>query len=250
MGDNMKHKKFLFMIILCLTVYLIYFFYHDDKINYLAIGDSLSVGINAYGEMSYGYSDYFSSYLDREGKLKSYHKDFAVSGYRITDLKHQLETNQIITTKNTTLSLKKSLRDAQLVTLSIGGNDLLSDLNISTIDINLLEEEEILKVIDHMTDNLDDLLRELRKYAKRDFILIGCYNPFPNSTLPMNRLFSYLNNKVREICDQYDIDYIDTYTIFKNNPDYLPNPTNIHPSVDGYEAIAQEIIKLYENKKL
>ena len=239
----MKLKKVIFMIILCIIVYAIYNIYHDNKINYLSIGDSLSAGINAYGDKNYGYSDYIANYLKQNNKLKSYSNDFAVAGYRISDVKHQLETNQIITSKNKSLSFKKCLRDAQLVTISIGGNDLLSELSLSTVDIDILNEKEVMDAIDHMLESLDNLLKELRKYAKRDIFLIGYYNPLHGTTLPVNRLFSYLNNKTGKICQKYDITYIDTYNIIKNNKNYLPNPTNIHPSIEGYEAIAKEIIK-------
>lgn len=242
----MKLKKILFILILCMTVYTIYNIYHDNKINYLSIGDSLSAGINAYGDKNYGYSDYVANYLKQNNQLKSYSNDFAVAGYRISDVKHQLETNQIITNKNKTLSFKKCLRDAQLVTISIGGNDLLSELSLSAVDIDILNEKEVMEAIDHMLIRLDDLLKELRKYAKRDIFLIGYYNPLHGTTLPVNRLFAYLNDKTGKICQKYDITYVDTYNIMKNNKDYLPNPTNIHPSIEGYEAIAKEIIKQFK----
>lgn len=242
----MKHKKFLFFIGLCTLIYGIYFFNHDDRINYIAIGDSLSAGVNAYGEISYGYSDFLASYLDRKDKLKSYSKGFATSGYRVSDVLHQLETNQILTVDHKTLSLKKSLRDAQLVTLSIGGNDLLSNVSLSTVDLEVLDETQVIKIIDKMNMELATLLKELRKYAKQEIILIGYYNPFKNTSLNMNRVFTYLDEKTKLICQKYDVTYVNTYTLFKDNPNYLPNPTNIHPSSEGYEAISKKIIDLIE----
>ncbi len=246
----MKHKKLIFMILLCGIVYAIYALYHDNKINYLAIGDSLSIGINAYGDKNYGYSDYVASYLKEQNKLKSYSNDFAVAGYRISDVQHQLETNQIITIQKKALSFKKCLRDAQLVTLSIGGNDLLSELSLSAVDIDALNEKEVMEAIDHVLLNLDDLLKNVRRYAKRDILLIGYYNPLHSTSLPVNRLFSYLNTKANQICKKYDVTYINTYSIFKKNKEFLPNPTNIHPNVEGYEAIAKAIIKELEKRDI
>ena len=52
----MKHKKTLALIILSFIVYVIYACFHTNKLNYLALGDSLSVGINSYGEEIYSYS--------------------------------------------------------------------------------------------------------------------------------------------------------------------------------------------------
>ncbi len=236
------------MIFICLVIYVIYFFYHDDRLHYLAIGDSLSVGVNAYGETSYGYSDYIASYLERNHQLKSYYKDFSVPGYRISDLQHQLDTNQLITVHGKTLSFKKCLRESELVTLSIGGNDLLSELSLSTVDIDTLDEDEVLQIIDQVTLDLETLLKSLRKYAKREIIMIGYYNPLNNSSLNLNRIFSYLNQKVASTCRKYDIDYINIYSLFKNNRKYLPNPTNIHPNTEGYEAIANKVIAVLEKQ--
>jgi len=36
--------------------------------------------------------------------------------------------------------------------------------------------------------------------------------------------------------------YIDVFDLFKEN-NYLPNSKDIHPSIEGYEAISEEIIK-------
>ncbi len=52
--------------------------------------------------------------------LGGYFKDFSISGSRISDLQHQLDTNQHITVNDSDLSLKKCLRESDLVTLSIG----------------------------------------------------------------------------------------------------------------------------------
>lgn len=239
----MKHKKLIVFCLLCFVIYLIYSCFHTNKINYLSLGDSLSLGINAYGDVSYGYSDYLALYLDRKQVLGGYSKDFSISGSRISDLQHQLDTNQHITVNDSDLSLKKCLRESDLVTLSIGANDLISAINMSTIDIETLQEEDIIKIIDDLDKNLKQLFKELRKYAKKEIIFIGYYYPYQEPSLMIDRMFSYLNDKLEDSCTKYDITYINTYYGFKNNPSFLPNPTNIHPGPDGYQAIANLIVK-------
>ncbi len=49
--------------------------------------------------------------------------------------------NQILTRQNKTLSFKKCLREADLVTISIGGNDLLTEINMSTSDISIIDDK-------------------------------------------------------------------------------------------------------------
>ena len=66
----MKHKKLIIFCFLLSVIYLIYILFHNDKINYLSIGDSLSLGINSYNEESYGYSDYLANYLKENQRKK------------------------------------------------------------------------------------------------------------------------------------------------------------------------------------
>ena len=94
-------KKILCFLIICLLIYTIYYFNHTDKINYLSLGDSLSVGIDSNGHTNYGYSNYIAKYLKEKKLLKSYNNDFSLSGTRITDLLTQLTTNKTITKDGT-----------------------------------------------------------------------------------------------------------------------------------------------------
>ena len=89
-------KKILCLLIICLLVYTIYYFNHTDKITYISIGDSLSVGIDSNGNTNYGYSNYLSNYLKDKDLLKSYNNYFSTSGTRIVDLENKLETNWTI----------------------------------------------------------------------------------------------------------------------------------------------------------
>lgn len=239
----MKHKKTLALIILSFIVYVIYTCFHTNKLNYLALGDSLSVGINSYGEEIYSYSDYISFYLEKNNLLKHYTKAFSNPTNQIHDVKNQLETNQTIQQEQKDLSLKKCLRESDLVTLSVGMSDLLTKLNLTSLDVSTLDEKEIIPLINNTVTDLEALFKQLRTYAKRKIVFLGYYNPFPTKTLQTERIFAYLNYQVKKLCKKYDIKYIDIDTLLKKDPAYLPNPTNIHPSAKGYEAISEKIIQ-------
>ena len=170
-------KKILCLLIICLLVYTIYYFNHTDKITYISIGDSLSVGIDSNGNTNYGYSNYLANYLKDKDLLKSYNNYFSTSGTRIIDLKNKLETNWTIKKDGKSLSLKKCLREAELVTLSVGMDDILTELTLSTVSVENLSNKEITTIVDKTIDELDSLFKELRKYAKEDIIFIGFYNP-------------------------------------------------------------------------
>ena len=59
----MKYKKLIISILVFLSIFLIYVFANDKRMNYIALGDSLAAGQNPYGQISYGYADYISNYL-------------------------------------------------------------------------------------------------------------------------------------------------------------------------------------------
>lgn len=246
----MKHKKLIVYILLLLIIYFIYITFHDDKINYLSIGDFLSVGVNSYNENSYGYSDYLANYLKEKNLLKNYSKDFANADFRISDLQHQLDMNQVINKQNKSLSFKKCLREADLVTISIGANDLLTEINMSTSDIEVIEEDKILEIFADKMLDFEKLLKDIRKYNTEEIIVLGYYNPYEYKKIIPDRIFNYFDNKMKNVTEKYDIKFISLFQLFKNNENYLPNPTNIHPSSLGYEAIYKQIVKQLDQKML
>lgn len=238
-------KKILYLLIICILIYAIYYFNHTDKITYISLGDFLSVGVDSNGNKNYGYSNYLSNYLKAKDLLKSYNNYFSTSGTRIVDLKNKLETDWTIVKNEETLSLKKCLREANLVTLSIGTDDILADLTLSTVGVENLSNEDIASLVDKITAELDSLFDELRKYAKEDIIFIGFYNPLEGDTLTVERLYTYLITKTKALCEIYDIEYLDIYNLFKKNKDYIDNPTNIYPTTEAYQMIATKIIENY-----
>lgn len=238
-------KKILCLLIICLLVYTIYYFNHTDKITYISIGDSLSVGIDSNGNTNYGYSNYLANYLKDKDLLKSYNNYFSAIGTRIIDLKNKLEKNWTIKKDGKSLSLKKCLREAELVTLSVGMDDILTELTLSTVSVENLSNKEITTIVDKTIDELDSLFKELRKYAKEDIIFIGFYNPLEEETLTAERLYTYLITKTKNLCKTYDIEYLDIYNLFKKNKDYIDNPTNIYPTTEAYQIIATKIIENY-----
>lgn len=241
-------KKIFYLLIICLLVYTIYYFNHNDKITYISIGDSLSVGIDSNGNTNYGYSNYLANYLKDKDLLKSYNNYFSTSGTRIVDLKNKLETNLTITKNGKSLSLKKCLREADLVTLSVGMDNILTSLTLSTVSVENLSNKEITTLVDKTIEELDDLFKQLRKYAKENIIFIGFYNPLEEEALTTERLYTYLITKTKALCKTYDIEYLDIYNLFKKNKNYIDNPTNIYPSTEAYQMIATKIIEKYLNK--
>ncbi len=237
----MKNKKFIkygVLILLLVLVFGIYTIFKTDQLNYIALGDSLAVGMNPYGEVGYSYADYFADYLKKKNKLSFYTKEYASSGFTTTDLMEEIEMNN---------TLKKDLRESDLVTIDIGANDLLREFTFDSLDIQQIKE--LKNRVDEIFPKVDKCMENIRKYAKEDIVVIGYYNPIPFlfnlSGDDLDYLFAYIDSEYQKICERYQCSYVSIYPLFKKNSSYLPNPNDIHPNLNGYQAISQEIIHTY-----
>lgn len=232
-------KKIIAIILILTSIFFIYLTTIDKKVYYLALGDSIAAGVTANATDTYGYSDYIKTYLENRDLLETYIDDFAVSGYRSIDLKRDIIDNKKITINDKNITLKNALIKADLITLSIGANDFFYYLNANYND-----------VYDHINDSLNDvesLFKLIREYCKEDIIVIGYYTPFQEHEKLelMDTAIRFANKKLEELCIEYKMQFVDVFDLFKEN-NYLPNPNDIHPSKEGYEAISKEIIKVID----
>ena len=226
----------------------------DKSIYYISLGDSLALGQNPYQKTDYGYSDYIANYFKSNKLLEFYTKNFAQSELRTTELTQMINDNKSIKLNNKKLTIKNALIKADLVTISIGTNDLLYKLRTTEFDINDIDLQRTNKYIDDIIIDMDQLFAMVRTYCKEKIIIVGYYNPFSavssNYARELEPVFNYANKELKNLAKKYNISYVDIYYMFKESPDYLPNPKDIHPNNEGYEAIASQIIDIIENKML
>ena len=108
---------------------------------------------------------------------------------------------------------------------------------------------EIKNKVAEIFPKVDECMKNIRKYAKEDIIVIGYYNPIPFlfnlSGDDLDYLFAYIDSEYQKICEKYQCNYVSIYHLFKKNSNYLPNPNDIHPNLEGYQAIFQEIVRTY-----
>lgn len=232
-----KFKKLLILIIVViLLVFLIYKIFYHRKINYVILGDSISMGINPYNIKGYGYSDYIIDYLKEKNEYKSH----------VSYIQEEMTMDDLLEEINRNIDLKKDLRESNLVTLTIGLYDFMKDIG----EIRVNEIKNYKTEINTLIIKMDNMLKEIRKYAKNKIIIVGYYNPIPflfnTSENEINELFDYINNKEKELCNKYNINYIETYYLFKENK-FLDNPNNIHPNIDGYKEIFSKILPIIKS---
>jgi len=237
-----KYYKIIFLFLILAFVFSIYKLFPKQKLNYIALGDSVTEGRNPYGETGFSYADFFYEKLKQEGKIKSYKKEYSHSGYTTTDV-----INDIIRSGD----IKRDLRESDLVTISIGANDFLDSLDLK--NVNLANIDLYQKNMESIFPNIEQCIKEVRKYAKNKIYIIGYYNPLPFlynlGSKKIDALFSSIDESYQKIADRYNCTYISNYELFKNHPEYLPNPMDIHPNLKGYEKMAEALYAEYQKQR-
>ncbi len=196
----MKWNKIFFILVITVLVFIIYLTTLDRKIYYLNIGDSITMEDNNYGLLI---KDYFQS----KNKLEKYVSEFSNSDYRTTDLIRDIQDNRKVFSNHTNISLKNALIKADLVTLSIGTNDIYYKITTSS-------PRESYEYMDQVLVDLEELFELMREYCKEDIMFISYYNCYDDQ---YNEIFDYMNHKLNDLALIYDIDVIDITNIMSNN---------------------------------
>ena len=194
-------KKILIIGLVLLSIFVIYLSNMDKKVYYVALGDSLE-RVYVGDEEVYGYSYYIKKYLAADDLLERYSDEYAKVDTRITDIINDINNNKKVTTGDGSFSLKNALIKADLITLNISSSDVFNKLNKNHVIYN-----EVYDYIDDLAYDLDNLFKLMREYCKEDILMIGPYNPF--SDINSLDVYEYFNKKYRDVCEKYDVIYVD-----------------------------------------
>ena len=225
-------KKILTLIIDLLAVFLIYLGFKDKDIYYFSMGDSLANGVNCYNAKDHGYADYIKDSLNTKKYVS-----FTNNNKRSIDFIKDIEDNVKINDKN----IQNILIKADFITLSVGMNDLFSNITFN----NDFSVNDLYTKFEEVVVDLEKLFKLLRTYSKEDIIYIGIYNCLKESEL--EEFFIYVNEQLKKLCDNYKITYLDIYTDF-NDETYFDNPNSYFPNKNGYKFISNKIIDIINEK--
>lgn len=193
----------------------------------LVLGDSI-----AYGE---GLTDPVSQCY---GALVAEQEGFslinrAVNGYMSRDLLALLEENG---------SLREQVTQADLLVISIGGNDFLRQVDRMLEEILDGNRDTLEGILQDLEENLDGILIQIRKLNPQVPILLQTlYNPFYSPLrVVCGGMIDRLNNVYRKYLENHPGAYelLDVAEAFEGHPEYIADD-HIHPSAAGHEAISQ-----------
>ncbi|MDD3453329.1 MAG: SGNH/GDSL hydrolase family protein [Bacilli bacterium] len=196
-------KKILIIVIIIIFIFLIYLTSIDKMIYYLNLSDN-------YTNQQENYSVYYKKYLESKQKLEKYINEFDLNDYRITDLIRMIEENKEIKINNKNQTIKNALIKSDLITLSIGMNDI-------NYKIKITDENKLYDYADEIANDMEQLFSLIKKYCKEKIVYIGLYNSFGTK---YDEIFRYLNTKIEILCHKYNIIYLNISDLFsKQNVD-------------------------------
>jgi lysophospholipase L1-like esterase len=226
------------------------------KVHYVALGDSLAAGELARpadGVRTWvkGFSGIIADHFEKKGILASYTNKFAASGYTTQNVLDDIVNNKEVEGKK----IHDTLKAANYVTVTAGANDILQvaqiDIAKETVSIDPLKFGATNSKIQ---SNITSIIKEIQKLnPKAEIYISGYYNPFPYLSAAqlgqLEQMLGLLNGGLKTVSEANGATFVDMKGIFDASKEtYLPNPRDIHPSLEGYQLLANHFITAYDSK--
>lgn len=275
----MNSRKILEMILYCLVTFLVCFFLVNwllpsaepvmtkpstsakkKVVTYVAIGDSLTKGVGDSTNQG-GFVPLLAQSLTNETNLEFKAINYGVSGNT---------SGQILSRMQEKKEIGKDLKKAQLVTITVGGNDLRKAILEDTSNLDLDRFEKASKTYEK---NLKQIIELARKdNPDLPVYVVGIYNPlylnFPDLT-ELQTLVDQWNQRTEETLSAYQGVYFVPINdlLYKGidgksgvteselgketvTNDALYDEDSFHPNNTGYEIMKEAVLeKIHATEK-
>ena len=275
----MNSRKILEMILYCLVTFLVCFFLVNwllpsaepvmtklsasakkKVVNYVAIGDSLTKGVGDSTNQG-GFVPLLAQSLTNETDLEFKAINYGVSGNT---------SGQILLRMQEKKEIRKDLKRAQLLTITVGGNDLRKAILEDTSNLDLDRFEKASKTYEK---NLKQIIELARKdNPDLPVYVVGIYNPlylnFPDLT-ELQTLVDQWNQRTEETLSAYQGVYFVPINdlLYKGidgksgvteselgketvTNDALYDEDSFHPNNTGYEIMKEAVLeKIHATEK-
>ena len=275
----MNSRKILEMILYCLVTFLVCFFLVNwllpsaepvmtkpsasalkKTVTYVAIGDSLTKGVGDSTNQG-GFVPLLAQSLTNETDLEFKAINYGVAGNT---------SSQILSRMREKKEIRKDLKQAQLLTITVGGNDLRKAILEDTSNLDLDRFDKPSKTY---VKNLKQIIELARKdNPDLPIYVVGIYNPlylnFPDLT-ELQTLVDQWNQRTEETLSAYQGVYFVPINdlLYKGidgksgvteselgketvTNDALYDEDSFHPNNTGYEIIKEAVLeKIHATEK-
>ena len=275
----MNSRKILEMILYCLVTFLVCFFLVNwllpsaepvmtkpstsakkKVVTYVAIGDSLTKGVGDSTNQG-GFVPLLAQSLTNETGLEFKAINYGVSGNT---------SGQILSRMQEKKEIGKDLKQAQLLTITVGGNDLRKAILEDTSNLDLDRFEKASKTYEKNLKHIIELAR--KDNPDLPVYVVGIYNPlylnFPDLT-ELQTLVDQWNQRTEETISAYQGVYFVPINdlLYKGidgksgvteselgketvTNDALYDEDSFHPNNTGYEIMKEAVLeKIHATEK-
>ncbi|WHY75757.1 SGNH/GDSL hydrolase family protein [Neobacillus sp. WH10] len=207
--------------------------FYPRKLTIVSAGDSLTQGVGDSTDQG-GYLPYLKTMLEKEKGIKEvdFH-NFGVTGNRTTQLLKRLKTPE----------MKEVLQKADLVILTIGGNDIMK---VVKDNISNLQVSDFIKEKDSYRNHLSQIMEAIvQENPNASIVLVGLYNPFSkwfSDIKEMDEIVADWNQVGQSVITKYPNAYfVEIEDAFLNATEDLLFTDHFHPNDKGYKLIAERL---------
>lgn len=233
---NVPKKYNIFFLTLCFMFLTACSSNESQEETLVALGDSIPFGAMLEPSNNSASSLAYPDLIGQE--VGANVENLSVSGWTTHQLKDALETDE---------NFRKTIKQADYVSMSIGGNDLLAILGAAQRDsggnLHVFQELVTQKLNDSpIYDNITDIIEEIQLYTDAPIVLFNVYNPF-QATEPLHligeALLPEINASFQELADSFNqVHLADAYTAYNKRQEQYVIANDIHPTHEGQAVLA------------
>lgn len=208
-------------------------------VDVVAMGDSLTEGIGDEQEQN-GYAGRFANSIKEQmnGIKEVQLLETAKKGRRSDELITQIKSGDI----------DNELKTAEIITLTIGGNDLMKVFraNITSLEKSAFDEERPLFAKRYK--EIFKLIREKNK--KAPIVALGVYNPltvYTDDPSQFEAILTEWNGDMKKVvdADKHAV-FIPVVDLFNSNDEDVYSEDYFHPNAKGYTNMTNRIYETLE----
>lgn len=228
----------------------------DHQLVLTAVGDSLTHGVGDTTNQG-GYVPLIAQDIEVETNMKVTTSNFGVTGDTSTQIMKRVKNDQ---------QLIKQLKRADVITMTVGGNDLMHVLQSNLLDI---KTKDVTKGINKFQKHLRQLVAAVRKdNPKAPLYIFGIYNPFyvyfPNVTKMQTSVHDWNDSTKKTIGKMDNTYYVDIDSVLtKGDGSSSASATNaakavnrliygkdhFHPNNAGYVRMTKQLWDVMEESE-
>lgn len=209
---------------------------------YIALGDSLAAGQTPNRAIDTGYTDLIAQKLTTTGQLAFYSKALAFPGYTTADVLESIQTDEA----------KELLKKATLVTISAGANDLLQMVQVNSTSGSVAYQQISADfALNNARKNIAQIIKEVQVLTpKAKIYVMGYYFAYPHvresQKSGIKKELDRLQLILKKQSEANGATYVSVEETFGvNATTLLPNPADVHPTMEGYRIMANAFFSQY-----